>query len=200
MPEARIGRLLPACLHQAIVEALPDRVEFYEYWLGAQGVRDNHFDLAQTVAVLGFLRTEGESYDRVMTRAGALAADWSLGDVPALEPRLVGRLPRAIRARAALREAARVVRTVCSASRAKSAVRKDTARFDVKPSVFCEVRETRMRPLCGFYASLASAMLAGFGLNAAGRVERCRAVDGSSCLIALDWSGAARAAARSMAA
>ena len=200
MPEARIGRLLAASLHQAIVEVLPDRVDFYEYWLGGEGVRDNQFDLAQTVGVLGFLRTEGESYDRVMARAGALAAEWSLSEVSALKRRLAGRLPRAIRARVALRETARVVRAICSVSRAKSNIRKDTARFDIKASVFCDVRETRALPLCEFYAALASAMLAGFGLYAAGRVERCRAVDGSSCVITLDWSDAAHAAARPIAA
>jgi len=191
MPEARIGRLLAACLHQAIVEVLPDRLDFYEYWLGGEGVRDNHFDLAQTVAVFGFLRTEGESYDRVMTRAGALAADWSLSEMSALKRRVIGRLPRSMRARAALREAARVVRAICSVSRAKSTVRKDGARFDIKASVFCEVREARPLPLCEFYASLATAMLAGFGLNATGRVERCRAVDAQSCVMTLDWPGAA---------
>src|SRR6476659_2734045 len=115
MPEARIGRLLAASLHQAIVEVLPDRLDFYEYWLGGEGVRDNHFDLAQTVAVFGFLRTEGEAYDRVMARA----AEWSRSDVPALKRLLIGRLPRAIRARAALGESARVVRAICSVSRAK---------------------------------------------------------------------------------
>jgi hypothetical protein len=200
MPEARIGRLLAACLHQSIAEVLTDRVEFYEYWLGGEGVRDNQFDLAQTVAVFGFLRTEGDAYDRVMTRAGVLAAEWTLLEMSAVRRRFVGRLPRAIRARVALREAAHVVRAICSVSRAKSKIKKDSARFDVKASVFCEVRETRPLPLCGFYASLAGTMLAGFGLNATSRVEQCRAVGESSCVVSLDWSGTAREAARPMAA
>ena len=38
MREPRIGRLVIAALHQAIAEALPLRLEFYENWLKPLGL------------------------------------------------------------------------------------------------------------------------------------------------------------------
>ena len=46
MTEARIGRLLPACLHQAISDVLPERLEYYEEWLSPDGLRDGSIGLA----------------------------------------------------------------------------------------------------------------------------------------------------------
>ena len=37
MTEAQLGRLLAACLHQAIADVLPQRLEFYEEWLDPRG-------------------------------------------------------------------------------------------------------------------------------------------------------------------
>jgi len=39
MSDARIGRVVVASLHQAIADALPTRLEFYESWLSAAGLR-----------------------------------------------------------------------------------------------------------------------------------------------------------------
>jgi len=46
MTEAQVGRVLPACLHQAISEVLPDRLEYYEEWLSPDGLRDGSIGLA----------------------------------------------------------------------------------------------------------------------------------------------------------
>ena len=200
MPEARIGRLLVASLHQAIVDVLPDRVDFYEYWLGAEGLRGGQFTLAQTAAVAGFLRTEGDGYARVMDQAGNFAAEWTLDAMSSLRRRLLEKLPRRMRALAALRIAASAVRTICSTSRVKSRIRGDSAQFDVKTSLFCDVREIQRLPLCSFYGSLAAAMLTRLGLPATAHVEHCRAVDGESCVIALNWPDATRTAVTPLAA
>ena len=40
MTETHLGRLLPACLHQAISDVMPSRLEYYEEWLSPDGLRD----------------------------------------------------------------------------------------------------------------------------------------------------------------
>ena len=42
MREVGIGRVLVASLHQGIVDLLPTRLEFYENWLNAEGLRDGN--------------------------------------------------------------------------------------------------------------------------------------------------------------
>ena len=105
MTEARVGRLVPACLHQAIQEALPRRLDFYENWLHSQGLHDGSIGLAPLTAVLGFLRTEGQGYNDVVRRAGVLAAEWTVASMSPSRRRFVGSLPRALRLRAGMRVA-----------------------------------------------------------------------------------------------
>lgn len=186
--EARIGRLLTACLHQAIVDEIPQRLDFYEVWLGADALRDRGAGMAPMSAVLGFLRTE-RAYRQVVTRAGRLAAEWTVSSMSPLERRLIGMLPRRWRARAALRVVARIVRDVCSLSRASARVRKTSARLAVTGSLFCTVREPQPLPLCEFYVAAATEILAVFHLPARARVDTCLAVDGALCVIALDLAG-----------
>jgi hypothetical protein len=190
MTEARVGRLLGACLHQAIADALPQRLDFYEHWLHSEGLRDGSIGLAPITAVIGFLRTEGRAYEAVVLRAGELAAEWSAQALPAFRRRAVRWLPRRLRTRAALRMAATVIRSVSSASRASSRLRRHQARLDVVSSLFCSVRETADAPLCGFYVGVATRMLAEFGIAASGRVDSCRAVGGKTCVITLDLGAA----------
>ena len=78
MSEPRIGRVLVASLHQAIADLLPTRLEFYENWLNVSGLREGTIGLAPLSAVLSFLRTEGQAYDLITTRAGEYAADWTV--------------------------------------------------------------------------------------------------------------------------
>jgi len=200
MTEARVGRLLSACLHQAIMDMLPQRLEFYEHWLNSEGLRDGSIGIGPITAVLGFLRTEGDGYDRVVSRAGRLAAEWTIASLPAFRRRYIGWLPRRLRAWAALRVAAGIVRDISSVSRASVKVRKRAARFAVTTSLFCAVREAQQLPLCGFYAAVAAESLTRFDVPARGHVERCRAVDGGVCTVALDLTGAASAAGQAMAA
>src|SRR5437868_1284533 len=112
MTDARFGRLLAACLHQGILDVLPQRIDFYEHFLSSDGLRDGTIGPAPMLAVLGFLRTEGDAYGRVVTRAGQLAAEWTVASMPSIHRRMIATLPRALRARAAMRVAARIVRLV----------------------------------------------------------------------------------------
>ncbi len=200
MTEVRVGRLVGACLHQAIADQLPQRLEFYEHWLRSESLRDGSVGLAPITAVMGFLRTEGQAYDPVVVRAGELAAEWTIQSMPALRRRVIRWLPRRLRTRAALRIAAGVVRLVSSTSRASSRLRRHQARFDVAPSLFCTVRETSEAPLCGFYVGVATRALAEFGIAAQGRVDMCRAAGGATCVITLDLGAAAPAARSAVAA
>ncbi|MEO8480953.1 MAG: hypothetical protein ABI634_02015 [Acidobacteriota bacterium] len=187
MTEVPLARLLPASLHQAIADELPQRLDFYENWLTGEGLRDGSIGLAPMMAVVSFLRTEGVVYDAVMSRAGLLAADWTLESLPPLRKRYIAWLPRGLRTRAAVRLAAEIARSVSRLSRVSARLRGKTARVEVKSSVFCSVRETHATPLCGFYVALTARVLSHFGIAATASVEQCQAVSGGpSCIIAID--------------
>jgi hypothetical protein len=186
MTEGRVGRLVPACLHQAIQEALPRRLDFYEHWLHSQGLHDGSIGLAPLTAVLGFLRTEGDGYDDVVRRAGVLAAEWTVASMSPARRRLVGSLPRPLRVRAGMRVASDIVREVSSGSQAKQQIRRGRAYLEVQSSFFCAVRDRQTTPLCGFYAATIEETLRAFGVPASGRPERCRAVDGTTCVISVE--------------
>jgi len=186
MTEARVGRLLAACLHQAILDVLPFRLEFYEHWLTSEGMRDGSIGLAPMTAVLGFLRAEGEPYDQVMTRAGTLAAEWSLMSAPATSRGPIGWLPAPLRTRAGLRKAASLIRDVSSATRTSVRLKRHDGRITIRGSLFCTVRETQAAPLCSFYSAAAAETLTRLGTPATGRIESCRAVSGDVCVVALE--------------
>jgi hypothetical protein len=186
MIDARVGRLLAASLHQAIADELPQRLEFYEGWLRGQGMRDGTIGLAPITGVLGFLRTEGDAYHRVVSRAGCLAADWSLAGLSPLRRRVIVALPRAWRAYAALDIVRAIARDVCSTTRAATRLRRGVATMSVRDSPFCLVREPQARPLCGFYAALGAETLRQLGLPAEGRAESCRSSGASSCGMVLE--------------
>src|SRR5687767_3031230 len=150
MTDVRVGRLLVASLHQAIHEELPMRAEFYDHWLGADAWRDGSVDLAALSAVLGFLRTEGDAYERVVARGGRLAAEWTVASMSSSRRRLLSWLPSALRRRAALRTAVGVVRSLTTSREVRARVRQKRAEVRVTASVFCAVRERTARPLCGF--------------------------------------------------
>jgi hypothetical protein len=191
MTEARIGRLVGASLHQAIFERLPDRLDFYEYWLNSQDLRDGRIDLAAMTAVMGFLRTEGGAYEDIMARAGTLAAEWSIASFPAVRRRAIAWLPRALRTRAAVAVAAGIVRTASSATRTSTRCSRTSATIELRASLFCAVREAQATPLCGFYLAAVVETLRRFDIGAGGRIERCHAIDGASCVIVLTLAGAA---------
>lgn len=196
MSEARIGRVIVASLHQAIADVLPQRLEFYENWLNAHGLREGTIGLAPLLAVISFLRTEGRAYPQVMARAGEYAADWSLASMSPLRRRLILMLPLWFRARAALGVARALIRESYSGSKAVTRVRKNTATVDVHGSLFCTVREAAPAPLCGYYASVIERVLKLFQVPAEARSARCRAVGNPGCGLTIALYGTAKKTAR----
>jgi hypothetical protein len=191
MSEPRIGRVLVASLHQAIADLLPTRLEFYENWLNISGLREGTIGLAPLSAVLSFLRTEGNAYDLITARAGEYAADWTVNNIGSLERRVVLALPTGLRARAALRTARGLVRATYPGSRAIVRVKRGTASIDLRGSLFCEVREASMLPLCGFYASAIGRVMHLFAIRADTRVSECRAAGRrKGCLLSVVVNGA----------
>src|SRR5918994_656748 len=190
MSEPRIGRVLVASLHQAIADVIPTRLEFYENWLNSSGLREGTIGLAPLSAVLSFLRTEGEAYNAITARAGEYAADWTVHNLPTLERRVIRALPPSLRSRAALRTARALVRSTYPGSRAIVRLRRGTASVDLRGSLFCEVREASVLPLCGFYAAAIERVLELFALPAAAEVHECRANGrGKGCRLSVTVSG-----------
>jgi hypothetical protein len=179
MSEPRIGRVLVASLHQGIADILPMRLEFYENWLNVSGLREGTIGLAPLSAVLSFLRSEGDAYGQITARAGEYAADWTVNSLPPLERRIIRALPISLRTRAALRVTRALVRETYPGSRAIVRLKRGTASFDLRGSLFCEVREPSVLPLCGFYASAIVRVLYLFALRADAHVSECRASSGT---------------------
>jgi hypothetical protein len=186
MTETPLGRLLAACLHQAVADELPQRLDFYEHWLHSEGLRDGTIGMAPISAVLGFLRAEGQAYDQVVARAGVLAADWWVASLPPSRRRLVGWLPRPLRIRAVLRIAGEIACDINRESEVRRKVRKSSAEWRLTSSVFCSVRAAQPVPLCGFYVALVVQTFAHFGFAATGRTAHCRAMEGASCVLAIE--------------
>jgi hypothetical protein len=192
MSEPRIGRLLVASLHQAIADLLPARLEFYESWISVAGLREGTIGLAPLSAVLSFLRSEGDVYRLITARAGEYAADWTVNDLQPLERRLILALPGRMRMRVAFRTVKTLVRDTYPGSRAIVRLRKDGATVDLRGSLFCEVREASMLPLCGFYAAATARVLELFVLPADARMHACRAAGHQQgCLMSVMLNGAA---------
>lgn len=190
MSDARIGRVLVASLHQAIADLLPTRLEFYENWLNVAGLREGTIGLAPLTAVLSFLRTEGGAYNLITTRAGEYAAAWTFENVPALERRVAKSLPISLRSRIALRNARALVRATYPSSRALTHVKRGVVTIDLRGSLFCEVREASMEPLCGFYAAAISRLLQLFDISADARVSECRAAGRQKgCILSVTLTG-----------
>jgi hypothetical protein len=186
MNGADIGRVLVASLHQAIADELQTRVDFYDHWLGGQRMRDGSVGLAPMTAVLGFLRAEGPAYHAVMKRAGLYAADWTVDSLSAVRRRLIKALPQPLRLRAVLRVAAETIRSGYAPTKATVRVRKNQARFEVKNSLFCRVREPHDAPLCDFHAALVVQMLHRFDLPATVTIEQCTGTQGESCATVIE--------------
>lgn len=178
MSEPRIGRVLVASLHQAIADVLPARLEFYENWLNVPGLRDGTIGLAPLFAVLSFLRAEQGAYTAVASRAGEYAADWTVSGLRPLEVRLLRALPARLRVRAALRTARALVRETYPGTRAVVKIKRGNATVDLRGSLFCEVREASVLPLCVFYAAAFARLMHLFDLEADTRVVGCRAAGG----------------------
>jgi hypothetical protein len=183
MPEAGIGRVLVASLHQSIADLLPTRLGFYENWLSVEGLREGTIGLAPLYAVLSFLRQEGAVYHVIATRAGEYAAEWTVESMPAFGRKAITGLPRWMRKRLVLRLAGRLVRSSYGGSRVVLRIRRGTARVDVRASIFCSVREPVNHPLCGFYAAAFTRLLKLFDLHYTAAIVECRGTGEGSCVM-----------------
>jgi len=183
MREAGIGRVLVASLHQGIADILPTRLNFYENWLNAEGLREGTIGLAPLYAVLSFLRQEGAAYDMITTRAGEYAAEWTVQSMSPFQRALLNAAPAWLRSRLLLRLSRRLVHETYQGSRAFARLRRGTANVDVRASIFCTVREPVKHPLCGFYAAAFTKLMAMFNIGARAEVVACRGTGGSTCIL-----------------
>ena len=184
--------MLVASLHQAIADLLPTRLEFYENWLNVAGLREGTIGLAPLTAVLSFLRGEGHAYNLITARAGEYAAAWTFENEPALKRRIIMALPAGLRARAALATARALVRATYPSSRAITKIKRGVVTVDLRGSLFCEVREMSIEPLCGFYASAIAGVLRLFDVSADARVNECRASGARrGCVVSVTLAGGA---------
>ena len=185
MRDGGIGRILVASLHQGIADRLPSRQEFYENWFTSVGLRQGTIGLAAIVAVLSFLRQEGEPYDPVSRRAGEYAAQWTVEGLSPFRRRLMRAVPRRLRTRLALRIACDLVRAASADSRARVRIRRGGAEVVIRQSIFCAVREPAAAPLCGFYAAAFARVLALCDVSSGIRVVACRGMGERSCRLAI---------------
>ena len=190
MREPRIGRLVIAALHQAIAEALPLRLEFYENWLKPLGLlkEGKHIGPAPFSAALSFLRREDPGlYESITGRAGVLAAEWRADTLQWSGRRWARLLPEWWRVRSAMRAARRISRAAYPNTRVRAKVKRRVARVEVRRSAFCQVREAVDRPLCSFYAGLLRRLLAAYGLEGTVRLEQCLATGSKACVLRVTW-------------
>jgi predicted hydrocarbon binding protein len=181
MREAGVGRVLVASLHQGIADVLPARLNFYENWLDAEGLREGTIGLAPLYAVLSFLRQEGEAYGTVTTSAGEYAAEWTVESMGSLERSILKRAPELLRPRLVLRLADRLVHSSYRQGRLAFKLRKGTATLDLRASVFCDVREPVGHALCRFYAAAFARLFKLFEVPATVEVTSCRATGSPAC-------------------
>ncbi len=191
MSEAGIGRVIVASLHQAIGDVLPSRLDFYENWLSAEGLRGGTIGQAQLSAVLSFLRREGDAYSIIMTQAGSYAADWTVDGLRRGARSSGGIAPAWLRRRRILRLGAQLVRDGWVRSRATVRRGRGAARLVITHSVFCDVREPSPTPLCEFYAAAVTRLFERFALPAHVEIESCRGTGGSECTLTIAVSAAA---------
>lgn len=190
MVDARIGRLLIASLHQGILEAAPARIEFYEHWLSPTGLREGRMAVAALNAALSFLRGEGgATYQRVMTRAGIAAAEWTFLSVSPLRRGVTSRLPTAWRARAAMRVARSLVYETFHDTRLKTGRWRRKGGVRVRDSVFCVTRATSPDPLCTYYAAAMQRLFLLYRVDADVAVEACKAAGAGECMLTVRING-----------
>jgi hypothetical protein len=188
--EDGIGRVLVASLHQAISDAMPQRLEYYEHWLGPMGLKDGRNGLAPLAAVLSFLRQEGRPrYDDVMTRAGQASAEWHLSE-DAVGVRLARALPPAFRRRLALGRSRRLVRAAFRPAVARVDARRGHGHMELDGSVFCAMRDPWPWPTCTYFAAAVERHLVLCGASARVEIARCRATGAGRCRFDIDFTAA----------
>ena len=63
--------------------------------------------------------------------------------------------------------------------------KKGRAAFDIRGSIFCEVREKVEQPLCEFYASAIRRLMYLFNLDVEVGTEQCRATGAGQCQMSI---------------
>jgi hypothetical protein len=183
MNEPGIGRILVASLHQGISDLLPARLEFYENWLNPDGLRHGTIGVAPVLAVLSFLRQEGEPYQQVTRRAGQYAADWTVAARSPVRRTMIQSMPLWVRSRSVLRLARRAIAGMHAGHHVRLRVRQGEGTFDVEDSIFCGVRDLAREPLCAFHAAAVARLLELYAVPGEVRLDHCRAVGDPSCVI-----------------
>jgi hypothetical protein len=181
MRDARIGRLVPASLHEAIAELLPTRLEFYGAWLRPEELRRGSIAPGALSAVLSFLRQEPGGYTRVVERAGRHAVQWTL-DLSPRRRRVSRWAPLWWRVRRATGVAREIVRDSYATATLDGRVGRKGGELTLRQSPFCDVREQHAGPLCGFYASIVRELLAVMQVQATVETRTCRAAGESACV------------------
>lgn len=185
MTDAAVGRLLVASLHQSIADLLPMRLEFYEAWLNPSGLREGRIGIAPLIAVMSFLRLEGEPYHLITARAGEYTAEWTVADLSQWHKRIVLAMPPAIRKRMVISVAQWMVQSTYGATRVTVRWRQLRGTLALRGSLFCEVRDKVDHPLCEFYAAAFRRLMMLFQLEADVVTEQCHASGASHCAMAL---------------
>ena len=189
MRDARIGRILPASLHQAISETLPLRQEFYETWLGPMALRHGTISPGALTAVVSFLRREGAVYHQIMARAGSLAADWTFAMQGRWRQWWLRLWSTRMRARKALAFARAILADAYSPSRLEGNLRQHEGTLVVAASAFCDTRDSVAAPLCDFNAAVVRRMLEWLAVDAEVRTTTCRALGAESCQVHVSLRG-----------
>lgn len=185
MKDAVVGRVFVASLHQAIADLLPTRLEFYENWLNPWQLREGRLGLAPLVAVISFLRKEGESYFLIAAHAGQYAADWTFDEQSPFRRRLWNACPALLRQKIALALARRLIRRTYTGTRAIVRLRQGVGEIDLRGSLFCSVRQPVPQPLCHFYAAAVTRLFQRLDLHGEAHVMRCCAKGDATCVLTL---------------
>jgi hypothetical protein len=110
-----------------------------------------------------------------------------MNTLPTFERRVIRALPAPFRLRASMRVVRGLVRSTYPGSRAIVKVKRGNATVDLRGSLFCEVRETSVLPLCGFYAAATGRVLQLCAIAAEARVAECRAAGGrKGCMMLVE--------------
>ena len=187
MSEARIDRLLAAALHQAIVDLLPERIEFYESYLRPRGWREDAVNLAPVTAVLSFLRHEDSgTYHAVMERAASYASTWWMARQPWHVRAGARLLPMPLRLRQVGRLAKQHFERSYRGTKVKIRVRRRQLEMEVRGSIFCSNREHTREPHCRYYLAFLEALLAHDAFPRSGSLPACRALGGDCCVLRVE--------------
>lgn len=190
MTDDGVGRLLVVSLHQAIGEVLPQRLEYYEHWLGPMGLKEGRGGLAPLLAVLSFLRQEGEpAYARVMTLAGEYSAAWHEPD-GAFSRRLLALAPKRLRAGLVLRRTRTLLRAAYEPMEVRTSRRRGVATVTFSRSVFCSLRDRWPWPTCAYVAGAIAHAFARHDLAVQVRIVACSACGAERCRVEvrLPWA------------